>query len=288
MGKVKVRNLTKRFDNEFSLDNISFDINLGSITVFIGRSGEGKSTVLKCLLGMYKKDAGEIIVDEESVKNLEKYSGFSFQQNSFYKDLTVMENLRYFSIQRGITNEEKIRKSSLELLRDVKLDKSKEDLAGNLSGGMQKRLDIAISMIGNPPILILDEPTTGLDSDLRHLIYLILRNYKRKNKTVLFTTHLIDEIKEFADDAIVLKNKKIQYFGPINQMKSCWNLSLGITTSFDYNSVKKYDIKQKYDVINIKFATKEEALQALQKIKEENDEGIKSIQLETFKIKNYM
>lgn len=288
MNNIRVQNLTKKFGKEKILDSLNFTIKENTITVLIGPSGQGKSTVLKCLMGMYIKDKGTITIGKHKLSNLVDIAGFSFQDNSFYNDLTLMENMRYFSIQRGFKDEEKIHKNTIQLLEEVKLLQSKDEYAKNLSGGMQKRLDIAISMIGNPALLILDEPTTGLDSDLRHLIYLILRNYKRKNKTVLFTTHLIDEVKDFADEAIVMNNQTIHYCGPINKMKSHWNLSIGITMQFNFESVQNYVVNQNYDVLNLKFNTKNDALEAFKKIKKENDAGIKSIKLEKYNIKNYM
>ncbi len=200
---LKVENISKHFGSKKVFENVNFEIFPGEIFGLVGLSGAGKTTLLDILCGYENQDAGRIlfhdsensyevlILDEDKLRSV---IGFSSQEPSFYGSLSIEENLEYFGTLYGI--EEKDLKSSIdELLNLLKLSHARTTLSADLSEGMKKRLDIAISLIHSPKILILDEPTSYLDVLLREELYHFIKKINDYGVTILFVSHYIDEIK---------------------------------------------------------------------------------------------
>jgi ABC-2 type transport system ATP-binding protein len=191
---IEFSDVTKSFNKKLVLDKINLKIYEGEIFGLVGRSGSGKSTLIKILLGTYKPDSGKVFFRGNDITGnsyyLRKIVGLTTQENSFYDKLTVYENMRYYG------NLFKVKKSKdqiMQLLSSVELNQSVNTLAENLSGGMKRRLDFALSMIHDPELLILDEPTTGLDPILVRQFWQIVRN--ATGKTILVISHIFPEIK---------------------------------------------------------------------------------------------
>jgi ABC-2 type transport system ATP-binding protein len=202
---ITAKGVNKRFGNTRILDDVSFQVRKGGIFGIVGPSGSGKTTLLKVIVDFYKPDSGHMNVD---VKRVRDKVGFTTQNNCFYDALTVNENLIYFGSLYGM-KKSLLKERSKQLLTTVGLAGHGKKLALKLSGGMSRRLDLAISLLNNPDILILDELTAGLDPIARKQMIALVRNINNSGVTVLISTHMLDEIEELCDDMILLSNGKI-------------------------------------------------------------------------------
>ncbi len=223
MGEVlEFKNIKKRFKKKEVLSNISFKIQEGEIFGLVGRSGCGKSTLLKILVGLIESDEGEIYFDGKDITKKENYlrknTGFATQENMLIESLTIKENAVYFGKLYGKRKGEIIKRFR-ELLALLGLGGFENTLIKNLSGGMAKRANLLVSLIHNPKLLILDEPTTGLDSLLRKSLWTYIREINKTGTTILVTSHLLDEIEENCGEVAILKNGRISDFGTLEEYK---------------------------------------------------------------------
>ena len=244
---IFVDNISKRFDSNIVLDNVSLDIRPGEIFGIIGLSGAGKTTLLNLMVGFFEPDKGDVVVHTpdgkavsifRSPEVIKSVFGFSTQSPSFYSKLSVKENLAYFGELFGLPPKE-IYSRTKELLDLVKLNNFENSLAGNLSGGMQKRLDIACALIHKPNILLLDEPTADLDPLLRRQMWKIIKDINKTGTTVIVASHFIDEIEHYCSRIAVLNKKTVSFIGKINQIKHNYtdNFEISLRTDsgrYDY------------------------------------------------------
>jgi len=276
----KVEHFSKIFGDRYILNDINFTIKQGEIFGIIGTSGSGKSTLLNSLIGFIKADKGDIkfknvnmlnTKDAESFrsiykhqKELKKLYGFATQNPSFYPNLSVLENLYYFGTLYNLSKE--AIKSNVNYLLDlVGLTQSQHVLAKELSGGMQRRLDIACSLIHDPKLLLLDEPTADLDPVLSNKIWNLLRIINQRGTTIILASHHIIELDRLCDKVAILKDGRIKAIGKPEEIKSK-NLpkeSIHIRSApGDYKkiirklkkscskAIKNYEIKNKFLVIH--------------------------------------
>lgn len=200
---IEVKNLRKSFKNKKVLDNLNLKINKGKILGIIGPSGEGKSVLIKTLIGFYKPTLGEITYNIPNEK-----INFSMQNNSLYKSLTVKQNWNYFSKINGIKR--KTRKKRIdELLKQLNLEEFKNTVVRDLSGGTKKRTDIGCALLTDPNIIILDEPFTGLDQELVKTLARYALLLKEQGKAIIIVSHRIKLMSRICDEIFLLKNKCI-------------------------------------------------------------------------------
>lgn len=232
---IVVENLSKSFDDNIILDNISFNVSTGENLVVFGRSGTGKSVLLKCMIGLMAPDSGRILIENNSVhelnikdlNNLRKDIGFLFQGGALYDSMSVRENLafplvRNFSFTKAVINEKVA--NTLEL---VGLRESIDKMPSELSGGMRKRIALARSIITEPKIMLYDEPTTGLDPlTTKEISELIIVLQKKLNMTSIAVTHDLTCANIIADRAIFLHDGKIKYEGTIKELTDSDDLFL--------------------------------------------------------------
>ncbi len=201
---VDAVNVTKQYGDFKALDNLSLQVERGGVWALLGPNGAGKTTFLKCLLGL-KEFSGEIKIDgyniQKDPKKAKNQIGYVPQHPSLYNEMTVQESLRYFGDMRDVK-----RSRLRELLEFVGLELWARQPVGALSGGMQQRLMLAVALLSDPPILLLDEPTANLDVnrqvEFRNLISLLVK----EGKTVVLTTHLLGDVDHIAEK-IMLLNK---------------------------------------------------------------------------------
>ncbi len=210
---LEFKNVRKIFRSTTVLNECSFQINQNSIVAILGKSGTGKSTIIKLLLGLYKPERGEIFYEgkklDYSNKNFSRAVGYVSQENSFYEKLSVQENLNFFGKLYGVSKKD-IEYRSEKLLELVKLIGAKYTIAEKLSGGMKRRLEFAISLIHNPHLLILDEPFAGLDIEIREELWNVLDKIKKSNVTIIIITHLLSSVQKHADKALILHKFNIK------------------------------------------------------------------------------
>lgn len=221
----QIRGLVKRFGKNAVLEDVNLDIPENEIFGIIGVNGSGKTTLLKLLVGFYKPDEGEILYSNQKLskilKRLKKEIGFTTQDNSFYPKLTVEENIRYFGALYDV-NKKTIGINIERILTLVELEEDRSTLAENLSGGMQRRLDMACSLIHDPKVLILDEPTEDLDPLLRIDILRLIRKINRLGTTVIITSHLLDDVEHLCDKIAILNNKRVARVGSVEELREMY------------------------------------------------------------------
>jgi ABC-2 type transport system ATP-binding protein len=233
-----IENLTKSFSQKTILENINLDVKQNEIFGIIGLSGAGKTTLLELLIGFLKPDEGDIklrmggLLDNASAtenyisvrKNRDRVKslfGFATQRPSFYDDLTIRENLEYFGEMYGI-RKEVLQKNILTVLDLVGLQQQEHTLAVELSGGMQKRLDIACALVHNPKILILDEPTADLDIVLRKQMWELAKRINKNGTTIILASHFLDEIENLCTRIAILHDKKIVKQDSVQHLKTIY------------------------------------------------------------------
>ncbi len=209
---ISIQDISKKFGDQKVLTDIDLDINHYEILGILGKSGCGKSTLIKILLGFYKPDSGKILYNNLNLvvdfKKIRDIVGFVSQENSFYEKLTVEENLFFFANLYNIPKEEAISRGEF-LLNLVKLSEHKNRLAENLSGGMKRRLEFAISLIHDPKILVLDEPFNGLDIQISEEIWYVIEKIKSSGVTIIVITHILNSLSNHCDRAVFMSEGKI-------------------------------------------------------------------------------
>ena len=195
-----------------AVDGISFDVAPGTCFGMLGPNGAGKTTTVKMLQGFWPLSSGRIAIDGVDVttdpRTVKARCGVCPQDDNLDPDFTVERNLlvfaRYFRIPKAIA-----RQRTTDLLAFVQLSDKKDQIVQTLSGGMKRRLAIARALINEPRALILDEPTTGLDPQARHLIWEKVRDLKRQGVTIVLTTHYMDEAEQLCDELVVIDHGRI-------------------------------------------------------------------------------
>lgn len=193
---ISIKNLTKKFGNFTAVDDLSFDIPKGKIFGFLGPNGSGKSTTIRMICGVLKPTSGEgKVLGYDLVAECEKIKqniGYMSQKFSLYEDLTVEENLEFYGNIYMIPKD-KLEERKKELIQMANLTGKEKSLAGTLSGGWKQRLALGCSLIHRPSLLILDEPTAGVDPVSRREFWSTITNLVKEGITVLVTTHYMDE-----------------------------------------------------------------------------------------------
>jgi lipooligosaccharide transport system ATP-binding protein len=209
---VVARKLTKHFGDRVAVDGIDLDIPAGGCFGLLGPNGAGKTTTLRMLLGQSPMTAGTLTVlglpMPDAVREIRRRCGVVPQQDNADPDFTVAENLqmyaRYFDLPSRLVSQ-RIR----ELLDFVELTDRADSALRELSGGMKRRLSVARALINDPELIILDEPTTGLDPQVRRMIWNRLRQLRNAGKTLLLTTHYMDEAERLCDDLVIVDHGRI-------------------------------------------------------------------------------
>lgn len=215
---IKITDLEKSFNEVPILKGLSLTLNKGENLVILGKSGQGKSVSIQCIVGMIIPDSGKIVVldkemeniSPEDLKELRTKIGFLFQHGALYDSMTVRENLA-FPLQRvlQITDLAEIEKRSMQALEDIGLPEIIDQMPSDLSGGQRKRLALARTLILNPTVILYDEPTTGLDTVTSKEISMLIRTIQQKYKaSSIIITHDMSCARLTADKIIVMHDGK--------------------------------------------------------------------------------
>ncbi|CAI2557577.1 Linearmycin resistance ATP-binding protein LnrL [Apilactobacillus kunkeei] len=221
---ISINNLKKKYGKQVVLNNVSFEVDYGQIVGLIGPSGAGKSTIIKLNLGMEKADSGNSEVFGIHMPNRKILSkmGYMAQSDSLYNSLSARENLLFFAKMRELKKEDldsEIERVSKVVDLTDQLDKKVD----NFSGGMKRRLSLAIALLGNPQLLILDEPTVGIDPVLRKNIWTELGKLRDNGCSILVTTHVMDEA-ELTDRVALLIDGNIIADDAPNNLKQQYDV----------------------------------------------------------------
>lgn len=208
---IKVEQLTKVYNNQKVVDNVSLSVNQGMVFGLLGANGAGKSTTIECILGTKKADSGQVSVlgMDPFVKRKKLFErvGVQFQDSNYQDNITVAE------LCETTASLYKETAKPFELLKKFGIADKKKSFVKDLSGGQRQRLFIVLSLIPNPEVVFLDELTTGLDTRARREVWKILSSLKEKGLTIFLTSHFMDEIEELCDCICILKKGKIVFYG---------------------------------------------------------------------------
>ncbi|WP_426288419.1 ABC transporter ATP-binding protein [Enterococcus durans] len=217
--KLEIKNLTKTFDGAKALTNVSVTLNPG-VYGLLGANGSGKTTLFRLICGVIKADEGKIIYNGEDISlNEEMFRsvlGFLPQDFSYYADFTGLKFMLYIAALKGLRGK-LAKQRSLELLDLVGLSEQKDKKIKKYSGGMKQRLGIAQAMINDPEVLILDEPTVGLDPKERVRFRNLISSLS-DNKIIILSTHIVSDVESISDEVLVLNKGVIQDRGSVNQL----------------------------------------------------------------------
>jgi ABC-2 type transport system ATP-binding protein len=202
---VAARKLVVEKQNHTILDSLSFDIRPGVLTGLIGPSGSGKTTLMRTIVGLQKPTYGDMTINGEKVgaTALRSKIGYVTQAPAIYTDLTVRQNLSYFAKLMKVSSE-----NVQKTLVQVDLQKQDRQLVSTLSGGQQARVSLAIALLGNPQILIFDEPTVGLDPVVRLRLWRVFRQLADQGKIILISSHVMDEAEK-CENILLLRDGKL-------------------------------------------------------------------------------
>ncbi|WP_407632015.1 ATP-binding cassette domain-containing protein [Leuconostoc falkenbergense] len=246
---ISVKNISKKFGQHVAVNDISFDVKKGEIFGLLGPNGAGKSTLINMMTTLMQPDQGEIMINGLNTisQSRQVRSQFSVtgQSATIDKELSARENLFLFGRLNGL-NHDSAHQRSEELLVDFDLVQSADHSVSTSSGGMLRRLDLAISLIGNPSILFLDEPTTGLDPRTRTQMWVAIQKLVKNGTTVLLTTQYLEEADQLADRiALIDHGRLIAEDKPSELKKLVGGLQLKVTVEQNESVIPTQSIIEK-------------------------------------------
>lgn len=244
---ITVKNVTKKYGKFKAVDNISFEINDGEIIGLLGPNGAGKSTTMNILTGFIEPTEGEVIINGYNIskkpKKAKKCIGYMPEGVPLYKDMTVKEFVTYMAELKGVKKEQ-IKESVDQAIQDTWLQNVKKVLIRNLSKGYKQRVSMAGALVGNPEIIILDEPTVGLDPkqiiEIRNLIKKL-----GKNHTLIISSHILSEISQICERVIIINKGQIVAVDSPEHLEDTVNVenAINIIVEDKENKIEKLKIK---------------------------------------------
>lgn len=221
---IDLKHLQKKFGKETVLKDVTLQVAKGEILGLIGPSGAGKSTVIKTALGMEVADGGQALVLDTKMPNRQLLGriGYMAQDDALYEALSAEENLRFFGRMKGV-DKTQMAEQIAHVAAVVDLTPDLKKTVSGYSGGMKRRLSLAIALLGDPELLILDEPTVGIDPALRRKIWKELHGLRDAGRGVLITTHVMDEA-ELVDNVALLLDGQVMAYGAPGMLEAQYNV----------------------------------------------------------------
>jgi len=244
---IVIKKLSKKYRSFDALKNVNLSIKEGEIFGLLGPNGAGKSTLIHILGGLVKPTSGNVFIKgldiSKKLSETKKMIGIALQENSFYESLSVKENIMYFGSLYGI-DKKTLEDRTEYLLELFTLSSKKDTAAGKLSGGMRKKLNIICSLIHDPEILILDEPTAGLDPVSKRNLWEIIKRINETNTTIIITSHLMEDIEALCNRIAIIVSGTIIAEGTLNELKRFIQMTILRIT------VNPYKIKEVREILN--------------------------------------
>ena len=219
---IKIKNLSVTLGGTVkALKNVSLELPAGKTVGVIGPSGAGKTTLIRCIIGRLKTPGGSVLIFNEPAGSagLRKTANYMTQELSVYTDLTVGENLAYFARMHGM-GKKAARAAAAEALKAVEMTEKKDSLVSNLSGGQKQRVSLAIALLGSPKLMVLDEPTVGLDPVLRDKLWKLFGRLAGQGVSLIITSHVMDEAQRCDDLVLIRDGKVIAHDSPTGFIRS--------------------------------------------------------------------
>lgn len=215
---VEVKNFKMKFGDKTVIKDLSFEVRAGEIFGLLGSNGSGKTTTLRALLGFYKPTGGKLLIDGKKYdpEDTNVTVGYLPEERGLYRKEKVIDNMIYFGELKGLKNP---LEWSLKYLKRVKLEDKLNEKLEKLSGGQQQKIQLGVTIMGDPKLLILDEPTKGFDPMNRRLLMEIIEEAHQKGAAIIMITHYMDEVEKLCDRAILLKDGVAHAYGTIAEIK---------------------------------------------------------------------
>ena len=238
---LEVKDLRKEFGDLTAVDGISFDIQEGEIFGFLGPNGAGKTTSISMICGLLKPTAGEVLVEGRSIlkepREVKKLLGVVPQEVAIYEELSARENLMFWGGIYGMGGGG-LRSRVDELLEQVGLEDRAKEPTKNFSGGMKRRLNLALGLIHDPKLILLDEPTVGIDPQARRNILDVVKSIVAGGRTVLYTTHYLEEAEELCDRLAIIDHGQILSQGTVGELQTQLGEGSLLTVQGDFQAAK--------------------------------------------------
>lgn len=219
MNILEVKEITKKYDDMVAVNGISFSVKKGEIFGLVGPNGAGKSTTINMITGLLVPDSGKITFEEgKSFKKWRENIGLVPQDLAIYPDLSAEENVTFFAGLYGFKGA-KLKEKVAEALNVVGLSDQGKKHADKFSGGMKRRLNIACAIAHNPKLIIMDEPTVGIDPQSRNYILEGIKSLRDAGTTVIYTSHYMEEVDELCDRILIVDHGNIVEGGAVNEIK---------------------------------------------------------------------
>lgn len=216
---ITINNFVMAFDKTRVINGLSFDVKRGETFGLLGSNGSGKTTTIRALLGIYRPTEGELLIDGKPYRvDGGVRLGYLPEERGLYKKERVLDTMVYFGQLKGL-DAETAHSEALAYLERVKLADKARTRLDKLSGGQQQKIQLGITIMANPELLILDEPTKGFDPVNRRLLMTIIEEHQAKGATVIFVTHQMEEVERLCDRIILLKDGKAAAYGTVKDVK---------------------------------------------------------------------
>ena len=245
---ISIENLVKQYDNITAVDSLSFQISKGETMGLLGPNGAGKSTTINMIVGILKPDSGAILIDGKSdptQKEIRRQIGNTPQALAIYEDLTAEENLTFFGKLYNLKGA-KLKERVAYALELVGLTNRKNDFAKTFSGGMKRRLNLAAAIMHEPEILLFDEPTVGVDPQSRNFIFENIEKMKSEGKTIIYTTHYMEEAERLCDRVAIVDHGKILALDTVDNLINAYGgkstIIAELPTSYDKTHIEDFEI----------------------------------------------
>ncbi|MFW6119687.1 MAG: ABC transporter ATP-binding protein [Petrotogales bacterium] len=238
---LKVKNLKRHYPGVKAVDGIDLSVEKGTCFSILGPNGAGKTTTVEILAGLRYRDSGNIEYFGNNVnvigRDIKRRIGVQLQSTNFLENLSVVETIDFF----GGLFEKNI--STNELITTVSLNEKKKNRVKELSGGQLQRLAIAVALVNDPEIVFLDEPTTGLDPQARRMLWQTIKKMKENGKTIILTTHYMEEAEELSDKVVIIDHGKVIASGTVRELIS----------SIEHDNIVEFSLSgtQSYRVVNL-------------------------------------
>lgn len=216
---ISVKHFNLTLAGKQIVEDLSFDVHAGEVFAFLGANGSGKTSTIRSLLKIYEPTSGELLIDGQPFTSDRGYLvGYLPEERGLYTKAKVIDVMQYFGQLKGM-NKNDARKFSLQFLDAVGLADKADVLVKKLSGGQQQKIQLGVAIMGDPKILILDEPTKGLDPVNRKLLLDIVDEHQQKGAAVIYITHLMEEVERLADRLLILKDGRARAYGTVQSVK---------------------------------------------------------------------
>ncbi len=219
---LELKNVKKTYGNRVALDNVSLTVKEGSCFGLLGPNGAGKSTMMKLVSGIITPSAGEIEVfglNAKHTRAIQKQIGYVPQSITLYEDLSAKDNLTFFGELVGVRGEA-LNQRIKDVLERTGLSDRANDEIRTYSGGMKRRINIAAALLHQPKLLILDEPTVGIDPQSRNLIFELIRSLNKQGMTIIYSTHYMEEVEALCDEIAIIDHGKVIAKGALQELLS--------------------------------------------------------------------